>query len=327
MGDIWGVESVNAEVELLSAMVMFFKNIGLDSDMVGIRVNSRIVVADVLNDLGIPEDEFASVCVLVDKLEKMPLEAIQSDLEELGLSMTVIEKLTSILSTKSLDQLIPLLPKDSKAIPQLTKLFSLCDAYNISDWIVFDASIIRGLAYYSGIVFEAFDRKGTLRAIAGGGRYDTLLQTFGANDKLPAAGFGFGDAVIIELLSDYNLLPNFDKSNIDVLVYSMNDDLYPIAVNIAMKLRQQQQNNNMNLNVDIVLEPNKKTKWVFKTADRMKVNYVVIVAPDEYQRNEVSVKDLTSGLQTCVKIDQLLDWMSSSSSVDDDDDDKNSDDI
>jgi histidyl-tRNA synthetase len=71
---------------------------------------------------------------------------------------------------------------------------------------MFDASVVRGLAYYTGVVFEAFDRKGVLRAIAGGGRYDKLLETFGG-DPTPAVGFGFGDAVIVELLKERNILP------------------------------------------------------------------------------------------------------------------------
>merc|ERR1712226_1712455 len=103
-----------------------------------------------------------------------------------------------------------------EAIRQLTKLFDLCEAYGIQDWILFDASVVRGLAYYTGVVFEAFDRRGELRAIAGGGRYDKLLETFGG-DPTPAVGFGFGDAVIVELLNDRGLLPNFDGVGVDAV--------------------------------------------------------------------------------------------------------------
>merc|ERR1712226_424792 len=149
-----------------------------------------------------------------------------------------------------------------EAIRQLTKLFDLCEAYGIQDWILFDASVVRGLAYYTSIVFEAFDRKGELRAIAGGGRYDKLLETFGG-DPTPAAGFGFGDAVIVELLKERNVLPSFDKNTeIDTVVFAMNQDLYNAATKVATTLRKSGQS------VDVVLE-NKKTKWVFKHADRI----------------------------------------------------------
>merc|ERR1712125_103314 len=101
--DIWGISTVTAEAELLSAMVSFFESVGLTSDDVGIKVNSRLVISEVLTELGIPPEKFAATCVLVDKLEKVPLDAIQEDLEELGLSRSVVEKLTEVLTVKSVD--------------------------------------------------------------------------------------------------------------------------------------------------------------------------------------------------------------------------------
>lgn len=298
--DVWGVQGVEAEAELLSAMVEFFERVGLSAEDVGIKVNSRMVIGEVLTELGIPEEKFAATCVLVDKLEKVPIDAIQGDLEELGLDRSVVEKLTTVLTNKSVESIAEVLGPDSEAVQQLSKLMSLCKAYGIEDWILFDASVVRGLAYYTGIVFEAFDRKGELRAIAGGGRYDKLLETFGG-EATPAAGFGFGDAVIIELLKERNVLPSFDSAGIDSVVFAMNEDLYDDAVSVASKLRKAGQS------VDIVLEK-KKTKWVFKHADRIKSRFVVIVAPNEIANGEVSIKDLSSGEQTSVKIEDLSEW-------------------
>ena len=298
--DIWGVEGVEAEADLLSAMVDFFQVVGLTSDDVGIKLNSRLVIAEVLTELGIPEDKFAATCVLVDKLDKMPLDAIQGDLEALGLDRSVVEKLTSVLTNTSIEGLEATLGADSEAIKELKKIFALCEAYGIEDWIMLDASVVRGLAYYTGIVFEAFDRKGELRAIAGGGRYDKLLETFGG-DPTPAAGFGFGDAVIVELLKERNILPSFESTGTDSVVFAMNEDLYSVAVSVATTLRKSGQS------VDVVLEK-KKPKWVFKHSDRIKARYCVIVAPDEYENGEVSVKDLDSGEQSAVKIASLSEW-------------------
>jgi histidyl-tRNA synthetase len=187
--DIWGVAGEEADAELLSAMVHFFKKVGLTSQDVGIKVNSRLVIAEVLTELGIPPEKFAATCVLVDKLDKVPLDAIQGDLQELGLDRPVVEKLTQVLTVKTVDAIKETLGEDSAAVQQLTKLMTLCEAYGIEDWIVFDASVVRGLAYYTGVVFEAFDRTGELRAIAGGGRYDKLLETFGG-DPTPAQDLG-----------------------------------------------------------------------------------------------------------------------------------------
>ena len=212
----------------------------------------------------------------------------------------MIEKLTSVLTNTSIESISAVLPADSQAVQELTKLLELCKAYGIDDWVMFDASVVRGLAYYTGVVFEAFDRKGVLRAIAGGGRYDKLLETFGG-DPTPAAGFGFGDAVIVELLKERDILPSFEGSGYDTVVFAMNEDLYSVAIDVASKLRAEGQT------VDLVLEK-KKTKWVFKHAARNEAKYCVIVASNEYENGEVSVKDLSVGEQTAVKIDALGDW-------------------
>jgi histidyl-tRNA synthetase len=299
--DIWGVPGEEADVELLSAMVYFFESVGLTTEDVGIKVNSRLVIGEVLTELGIPPEKFAATCVLVDKLEKVPLDAIQGDLEEIGLDRTVVEKLTQVLTVKTVDGIAELLGKDSPAVQQINKVMSLCKAYGIEDWILFDASVVRGLAYYTGIVFEAFDRKGVLRAIAGGGRYDKLLETFGG-DPTPAIGFGFGDAVIVELLKDRDLLPSFESSGIDTVVFAMGEEMYPTAINVAKGLREAGQS------VDLVLE-NKKTKWVFKHADRLGARYCAIIGSEEFANNQVAIKDLAGGEQESVSVDDLASWV------------------
>ena len=243
-------------------------------------------------------DLFSSLSNILSK--KVPLDAIQGELEELGLEKSTIEKLTSVLTNTSIESISAVLPPDSKAVQQLSQLFSLCKAYGIDDWVLFDASVVRGLAYYTGVVFEAFDRKGVLRAIAGGGRYDKLLETFGG-DPTPAAGFGFGDAVIVELLKERDVLPSFEGSGFDTVVFAMSEDLYGVAVEVASKLRSEGQS------VDLILEK-KKTKWVFKHASRNEAKYCVIVAGNEYENGEVSVKDLAEGEQRSVKIDELSAW-------------------
>jgi histidyl-tRNA synthetase len=309
--DIWGIPGVQAEAELLAAMITLFQNVGLTQADVGIKINSRLVLAEVLTSLGIPSSKFAATCVLVDKLEKVPIDAIQGDLEQLGLDQQVVETLLQVLSSKSLEALTELLGPDSAAIQQLQEMLQLCDAYGMREWIVLDASVVRGLAYYTGIVFEAFDRQGQLRAIAGGGRYDTLLQTFGANEPCPAAGFGFGDAVIVELLQDRKLLPTFEQlaaGSVDSVVYAMTPTLYPVAIQVAGVLRQAGQS------VDVVLDPTKKTKWVFKHADRLQANYCVLVAPEEYERKEISIKNLMTGQQTALAMEALSEWARTSSS-------------
>ena len=180
----------------------------------------------------------------------------------------------------------------------------LSECYGFSEWIIFDASVVRGLAYYTGVVFEAFDRKGELRAIAGGGRYDKLLETFGG-EPTPAVGFGFGDAVIVELLKERNVLPSFESSGMDTVIFAFNEDLYSVAIQAATELRKGGHK------VDLIMEQ-KKSKWVFKYASRANVKNVVIVAPNEWENGEVSIKNLETGEQINVAVSSLAEWASSS---------------
>ena len=295
--DVFGVAGVTAEAELLAAIASFFRRLGLPKDDVGIRVSSRGVLHAVLTEkLGVPDEHFAAVCVLVDKLEKLPREAIEEDLAALGLEGALVDEILAALSLRSLDELATVLGPEHKVVVELNELFALAEAYGIADWLVFDASIVRGLAYYTGVVFEAFDRGATLRAICGGGRYDRLLSTFGGKD-IPACGFGFGDVVIVELLKDKGLLPELRRA-VDDVVFSFSESLRPDAVRIAAMLRKSGRS------VDLVLE-SKKAKWAFKHADRAGAGRMILVAPDEWARGVVKVKDLATGEQREARLEQL----------------------
>jgi len=295
--DIFGLEGPSAEAELLAAVTTFLGRLGLSAADVGIKVSSRKVLQGVLESLGITEDRFVPVCVLVDKLDKLPRDVIEGDLAELGLDSSVIDRIVETMSLKSLDDLAEVLGAEHEAVRELRELFSLAQDYGYDQWLQFDASIVRGLAYYTGIVFEAFDREATLRAICGGGRYDRLLSTFGGKD-IPACGFGFGDVVILELLKDKGLLPDTSRS-IDDLVFAFDSDQRAAAASVAQQLRA------AGRSVELVIEE-RKMKWAFKRADRVGAARVVLVAPEEWQRGEVRVKDLASGAELNVKIEELV---------------------
>ena len=172
----------------------------------------------------------------------------------------------------------------------------MIDSYGIAEWVEFDASIVRGLAYYTGPVFEVADRAGELRAICGGGRYDKLIGTLGGKD-LPATGFGFGDMVIMELLAEKGLLPDLD-SGIEDVVFGMGADLQAAAMQVAAALRSSGRS------VDLVLEE-KRMKWVFKHAERTGANRLVLVMPEEWAAGQVRIKDLASGEESTVDIGEL----------------------
>ena len=294
--DIWGMNGIEADAELLSVLVQFFDSVGLSSEDLVIRISSRKVLEEVLGSLGLEGEIFAQTCVIVDKMDKLPEDVIEAQLSDLGLSSDSISTIRSVLGITNLESLSSALASDSEALIELQSLFSLCDSYGISDWVSFDASVVRGLAYYTGPVFEAHDRAGNLRAICGGGRYDKLIGTLGGND-LPATGFGFGDMVVMELLADKGLLPELSNGVGDV-VFGMGSELRGAAMQVAAKLRSSGRT------VDLVLE-DKKMKWVFKHAERCGATRLVMVMPDEWAEGKVRIKDLDTGEESTVAIADL----------------------
>ena len=294
--DIWGMNGIEADAELLSVLVQFFDSVGLSSEDLVIRISSRKVLEEVLGSLGLEGEIFAQTCVIVDKMDKLPEDVIEAQLSDLGLSSDSISTIRSVLGITELESLSSALASDSEALIELQSLFSLCDSYGISDWVSFDASVVRGLAYYTGPVFEAHDRAGNLRAICGGGRYDKLIGTLGGND-LPATGFGFGDMVVMELLADKGLLPELSNGVGDV-VFGMGSELRGAAMQVAAKLRSSGRT------VDLVLE-DKKMKWVFKHAERCGATRLVMVMPDEWAEGKVRIKDLDTGEESTVAMEDL----------------------
>ncbi len=294
--DIWGSDAVQADAELLSVLTSFFEGVGLNADDLVIRISSRKVLEEVLGSLGISGDAFAATCIIVDKMDKLPAEAVEQQLSDQGLDSDAIATIQSTLGLSDLDSLSSALGEGSEAAKELATLFDLIDAYGIADWVAFDASVVRGLAYYTGPVFEAHDRGGKLRAICGGGRYDRLLSSLGGND-MPATGFGFGDMVIMELLNEKGLVPDLPSGNEDIVI-AINEDLRSAAMSVATKLRASGRL------VDLVLD-DKRMKWAFRHAERTGAQRLVMVMPDEWAAGNVRIKELQSGEESDVALSDL----------------------
>ena len=294
--DVWGTNEISADAELFSVLVTFFESVGLTENEIVIRVSSRKVLEEVLGSLGIEGDSFAQTCVIVDKMDKLSYEVINEQLSDLGHSKEVISKIQSTLGINSLETLKNTLEKDSEALNELQTLFEAIESYGISDWVEFDGSIVRGLAYYTGCVFEVNDREGKFRAICGGGRYDKLLSTLGGKD-LPATGFGFGDMVIMEVLAEKDLLPEL-LSGVEDVVIPLSPDLRNVAVKVASVLRSSDRL------VDLVLD-DKKMKWAFKHAERIGATRFVLVGKEEWSRQKIKIKDLETGEETELSLEDL----------------------
>ena len=285
--DIVGAKSVSAEVELICAICTTLAKLGLTAKDVGIKVNSRKVLQAVVAKAGVPAEKFAPVCIIVDKLDKIGDEEVRAQLVALELDPSIVDIIAKSLAVKTFEELDSLLPEGDAGVTELKDFFKLIQAAGFADWIIFDASVVRGLAYYTGIVFECFDREGKLRAVCGGGRYDNLLTTFGAPVPVPCVGFGFGDCVILELLKDKNLLPALPQQ-VDDVVIPFDETMREAAFEVVMKLRSKGRS------ADIILDKKNAGK-AFAYADAVGAVRAVLVAPDEWSRKEVQVKMLREG--------------------------------
>ncbi len=206
--DIVGEASEVADAELLAVAVDIMRELGLTANDVRARVSDRRMLNGVLSAIGVDEGLHPAVYGVLDKVRRQPREVSQAKLTEAGLSVQLSQRVLTLgtaTTFASLRQDFGGNEAARESIERFDRYLTHVRALGIGDWVQLDLSIVRGLAYYTGIVFELFDAKGELRAICGGGRYDTLLKSLGGAD-LPALGFGMGDVVLGELLEERGLL-------------------------------------------------------------------------------------------------------------------------
>lgn len=290
--DIWGEPGIAAEAELIGALFAGVDELGLPRGAVKVRINSRALLEESLRR-GVLRDRpevFAPLCVVIDKLDKIGADNVTEQLTSaeggVGLDESAARDVIAMLGARDLDEAARHVAGDSPALDDLRRLFELLDAYGVEDQVVFDASVVRGLAYYTGVVFEAFDAAGQLRSICGGGRYDRLAETLGGK-PIPAVGFGFGDMVIAELLNDAKLMPEPPRS-VDDVVFAFGEEQRPAAVRLAGRLRSEERRVELSL-------AGGRLKRALADADRIGAGRLWMLGPDEIARGVARVRDLTSG--------------------------------
>lgn len=290
--DMLGVNSPEADAELIAVAATFLRSVGLNSEQATIYVNNRRLMDSEFDALNIPQDKRMDVSNLVDRRSKMEPAKWDSYALELGLDQSQLDGLKSILGNFDLWQ----------KSGELVRLFAALEALGVKDYVKFDPNIMRGLLYYTGTVFEAFDTSGSLkRAILGGGRYDNLLADVGGQ-PLSGVGFAMGDVVIGIILQEKGLLPEFVPSPAPVLVTVFEESLLRESYALAAELRQ------AGFNVLCYPEPAKLQKQ-FKFADKMKARVAVTVGPDEAANGQVAIKNLTNGEQVTVKREAAADFI------------------
>jgi len=290
--DIIGVSSPEADAELIAVAATFLRSVGLTPERATIYVNNRRLMESELDALGVVPDKRLDVSNLIDRRSKMePLKWDEYALE-IGLTERQREGLKDVLGNFDL----------WKRSDELMRLFAALETLGVKDYIKFDPNIMRGLLYYTGTVFEAFETTGSLkRAILGGGRYDNLLEDVGGT-PLSGMGFAMGDVVIGIILKENGLLPEFEQTPASILVTVFDESLLLKSYELAAELRR------AGLNTMVYPEVAKLPKQ-FKFADKMKMKVALVLGPDEEAKGQVVVKNLLNGEQTSVAREALVETL------------------
>ena len=241
--DIVGEASEVADAELLAVAIDIMRELGLTSVDVRARVSDRRLLNGILVTLGVTDEQVPAVYGVVDKFARHPRELSSEKLAEAGIAPALVERILTLAAGTTFEAVraeFGSAPAAQEHVERFARYLAALDALGVGDWVVLDLSVVRGLAYYTGIVFELFDAKGELRAICGGGRYDTLLKSLGGVD-LPALGFGMGDVVLGELLNDRGLFPAEAEEATDFQLVAGNgagQHSYGEALSLVTSLRR-----------------------------------------------------------------------------------------
>jgi histidyl-tRNA synthetase len=242
--DIVGEPGEVADAELLAVAIDILAELGLTPQDVRARVSDRRLMTAALDALGLSSAQQAVAYAVIDKFERQSRDVSAEKLAAAGIEAATAARLFALIETTELEAFVAAsgaAPSVDAAAMPLRRTRAHLDALGVGAWIDFDPRIVRGLAYYTGIVFELFDAQGEFRAICGGGRYDTLLQALGGVD-LPALGFGMGDVVLGELLRARGLMPAADDARRTAFIVGgpgAADRPYGDALRLARALRGQ----------------------------------------------------------------------------------------
>lgn len=286
--DMVGLDNPESDAEIIIIAAEFLKSFGLSSDDVQIKINHRELIHKQLIKIGFTEEMIPSIFQLIDKKDKMSSEKWQDFVLESGLTKNQLTILEDLFSNKELW-------KESET---LSRIFEIVEAYGLQDYVTFDLSVIRGLLYYTGTVFEAWATAGKHRAIFGGGRYSNLVSDVGGS-PLSGVGFAAGNVVLSLILQELELSPEYNKTPADVFVTVFNDDLLIESIKISKLLRDKNIRTASQLKVS-------KLGAQFKYADRIGSKLAIVLGPEEQDAKEVKIKVLQTGEQFTVNQTDML---------------------
>ncbi|HSE43710.1 MAG TPA: histidine--tRNA ligase, partial [Gemmatimonadales bacterium] len=279
--DLIGEPGPLADAEIIALAIDMMRAFGLGPQDVRVRLSDRRVLNALLQDLKVPAAELPLAYQALDKLGRRDYADLRRQVIADGMDAGVLDQLESLKTVRTWEQFLQAKGSHAGAIAagnQLGQTIAALHSMGLEEFLDFDLTIVRGIAYYTGTVFELFDAKRELRAICGGGRYDNLLSSLGGVD-LPAVGFGMGDVVLGELLKDRGLAPPL-PAPIDVLVAGITEQDLPHVLRLAHELRDE------GIRVEYVLSLQPIGKQL-KLADARQARFAVMIGPDDRAKGEV----------------------------------------
>jgi histidyl-tRNA synthetase len=304
--DQWNIDMLGeagpiADAEVIAVSVDLLRELGVGPELVKVKLSHREVVRQVLRALGVGDEKMNEAFTLLDAKDKLPPEVFAEKAKALGLGDEQVQRFDAMCSQTyavgEIDKLRDAAGIDD-ALDDLVAIDQTLASFGLGDWCVYDLGIVRGLAYYTGTVFELHVTTGKERALGGGGRYDKLIELFGG-PSMPAVGFGMGDVVLTNLLEDENLLPDtLTQAQPDAYVIALTDAGDAALPGVVSSLRFAGLHTRMNY------KTTRKVGKLLKDAEACGAT-VAILLDDE----GASVKDLATGDQQTVAINQLVEYL------------------
>jgi len=284
--EVYGSDKPEADSECINLIISSLKSLGLTENDFTIKLNNRKLMQGLLSELG----DVNKILAILDKKRKISDDEFNELLKEVGLDDSKIDKLNQLLITP-VDKIKVNNDTAKQGLEELKQILNLVD----TKFVDFDFETVRGLAYYTGTVFEVFDKAGKFRSIAGGGRYDQMIELF-KGEPTPATGFALGYATLSLLLEDKKLIP-VPNTAPDYYIAIVNEEARNEAFKVANKLREKYK-----VEIDI---SRRNLGNQFKYANKIKAKKVIVLGPDEIKSKKVNVKDMDTGKQETISLDDF----------------------
>lgn len=297
--DILGVKDISADAELIAAAIDMMRDLGFTDEDFTVRISSRTLLEELFIHAGVAQENLGALYNLLDKKHKIAPEEFSNELSVVAGSASLQERINRVLSVQTLAD-VANINASLNALQDLRVLFSLLEIYGMGRYVSFDIGIVRGLAYYTGIVFEVFDKKRSMRAVAGGGRYDKLVGLYGGPDT-PAVGFAAGDVVLGELIKEKSGEPSLKPRSV-VYIVSFDQENLSKAITTASILR------NAGYSCEFSLKKTGVGKQM-EQAHAARSRFVVFIGGDEEKQGKIKIKNMGTGEEKTIEAGKIFECL------------------